>query len=153
MNVKDLMTVAPVVIAAEETCQEATARMRRHGIRHLPVVDAAGSLEGIITDRDLRHHLLSPSVLPNLGRVSAASLLRQARVREVMSWPVFVTAPGAEFAEAAKVMRERHVGALPVVEGRRLVGIITETDLLRRIVAIDTAGADDDTTAIVVSYP
>ena len=74
-----------------------------------------------------------------------------------MTPSVFVTSPEAEFADATKLMRERRVGALPVVDGHRLVGIITETDLLRRIVAADTAGGGtptmDDTTAIVVSYP
>ena len=131
--------------------------MHRHRIRHLPVVDTAGRLEGIVTDRDLRHYLLSPAVLPSLGREPVAGHLKKARVQDVMTRPVFVTAPETDLKDAVSVMRERRVGALPVLEGRRLVGIITETDLLRRIVAAEPTATgtpeDDSTAAIIVSYP
>jgi acetoin utilization protein AcuB len=151
MNAKDVMSAAPVVTRGDENCHDATTLMFRRRIRHLPVVDAAGQLEGILTDRDLRHYLLSPAAARDLGRLSVATLLKQARIRDVMSWPVFVTSPDTDLAEVVKVMRDRRVGALPVVEGRRVVGIITETDLLRRIVTADTA--DDEVACVVVSYP
>jgi acetoin utilization protein AcuB len=156
MRVKDVMSTSPVIIRGDETCEDAAARMWRHRVRHLPVVDASGCLEGVLTDRDLRHYLMSEPVLPDLGHVRVASLLKQARVGEVMSAPAYVTTADVELTAAVKIMRDRHVGSLPVVEGRRLVGILTETDLLRRIVGEDTAAADSaeaEVEQIVVSYP
>jgi acetoin utilization protein AcuB len=151
MNVKDVMSTEPVVIRGDESCHDAATLMGRRRIRHLPVVDAAGQLEGMLTDRDLRHYLLSPVAVRDLGHLSVATLLKQARIRDVMSWPVFVTALDTDLVEAVRTMRERRVGALPVIEGRRVVGVVTETDLLRQIVAADTA--DDEVASVVVSYP
>jgi acetoin utilization protein AcuB len=157
MKVSDVMSATPITIGTDAHGQEAAARMLRHAIRHLVVVDGAGKLAGIVTDRDLRHYLLSPTVMPQLGRVPVARLLEQARLGDIMTWPVFVTTPDTDFVDAVAVMRERRVGALPVLDGPRVVGIVTETDLLRRIVAADTArtepAAADDVMAIVVSYP
>lgn len=104
-----------------------------------------------MTDRDLRHHLLAPEVITELGHVPVSKLLETARVREVMSWPVLVTCADADLTTAVATMRDRRIGALAVVEGRRLTGIVTETDLLRRIIAADCD--DPDVAAIVVSYP
>jgi acetoin utilization protein AcuB len=150
MKVADVMSRQPLVIRGDETCHDAASRMCGARVRHLPVVAADGALEGMLTDRDLRHYLLSGPVVGDLGRVPVATLLKQALVRDVMSWPVFVTAPDADLVAAATVMRERRVGALPVVEGRCLVGIVTETDLLQRIVGADAAYADVE---CVISYP
>jgi acetoin utilization protein AcuB len=152
MQVKELMSNNPITIRGEETCHEAALRMSRHKIRHLPVVDRRGLLEGIVTDRDLRHHLLSSAMARELGRQPAARLLEKGCVVDVMSSPAFVTTADEELDKAALRMREHHVGALPVVDGRRLIGILTETDLLRRIVDAD-AEASYEVTGIVVSYP
>lgn len=152
MKVKELMTANPMTIRGEETCHEAAVRMAGHKVRHLPVVDQRGLLQGIVTDRDLRHHLLSTAVSGELGRRSASRLLEEVRVVDVMSSPAFVTVADADLGAAAARMREHHVGALPVVDGRQLVGILTETDLLRRILDADAA-ADVGVSAIVVSYP
>jgi acetoin utilization protein AcuB len=152
MQVKQIMTSDPMTIRGEETCREAAARMASRKVRHLPVVDRRGLLEGIITDRDLRHHLLSKAVTGDLGRRPAARVLEQVRVVDVMSSPAFVTTADADLWTAAARMREHRVGALPVVDGRQLIGIVTETDLLRRILDAE-AEADLDVTEIVVSYP
>lgn len=152
MRVSDIMTADPITIRGEETCREAAARMASHKVRHLPVVDRRGLLEGIVTDRDLRHHLLAKAASGELGRRPAGPLLEQTRVVDVMSSPAFVTTADADLGAAAGRMRERHVGALPVVDGRQLIGILTETDLLRRIVDAD-AEADVAVSEIVVSYP
>jgi nucleotide-binding universal stress UspA family protein/CBS domain-containing protein len=140
--VRDVMTPAPIVIDGGETCAEAAARMCRHRVRHLPVVARDGTLEGICTDRDLRHYLLR-----------RPGTLKEARVRDVMSWPTFVTSPETDLLAAAAVMRERRVGALPVVEGRRLVGMLTETDLLRQLVRREESVGDSELAPIVVPYP
>ena len=152
MLVKEMMSVDPITIRGEETCYEAATRMSRHKVRHLPVVDRRGLLEGIVTDRDLRHHLLSKVVSGKFGRRLAARVLEQVRVVDVMSSPAFVTTADTDLPSAAARMREHRVGALPVVDGRQLIGILTETDLLRRIIEAD-AEANLDVTGIFVSYP
>jgi acetoin utilization protein AcuB len=152
MQVKSLMSRHPITIRNEESCHEAALRMCRHKVRHLPVVDRAGLLEGLVTDRDLRHYLLSTAVAHELGRQPVKRLLEKGRVVDVMSSPAFVTTEGEDLEQAASRMREHHIGALPVVDGRQLIGILTETDLLRRIVDADTE-ADIEINEIVVSYP
>jgi CBS domain-containing protein len=76
-------------------------------------------------------------------------------VRSIMTWPVLVTSPDAPLSSAVATMRDRRVGALIVVEGRRVLGILTETDLLRRIVAAEPAahGIEAAVADVVVSYP
>ena len=151
MRVKDLMTTNVVTIEASESCHAAVERMARAGIRHLPVVDARGRLVGVVTDRDLRHHLFAPAVFSEVGRVPVESHLRAVPVVRIMSTPVITVGPDDELELAARTMLEDKVGSLPVVAGGRVVGIITETDLLRLIVREDACCHEVAT--IVVSYP
>jgi acetoin utilization protein AcuB len=141
-----------VTIAESSTCKEAVARMHRARVRHLPVVGQDGSLVGMLTDRDLRHYLFDPRVYKQLGSVSVDALLQGVTPREIMSSPVMTVEAEQEVAEAAQAMLEDKVGSLPVLEGGRLVGIITETDLLREICRAD-AECSPEVTDIVVSYP
>jgi CBS domain-containing protein len=149
MNVKQLMSTNTVTIDEQASCREAIALMCRYRIRHLPVVDDQGRLAGIVTDRDVRHHLFRPDVFRSIGSVPVEQLLAATPVPDIMSTPVISVAPGATLDEAARRMREDRVGALPVVEDGRIVGIVTETDLLQRILGEDVAAPD--VAAIVIS--
>lgn len=151
MFVKQLMSTSVVTIDEQASCREAVALMCRYKVRHLPVVDRQGRLCGIVTDRDLRHHLFRPDVFRAIGDVPVEQLLTAAPVRQVMSAPVVSVELEAGLEEAAARMRTHRVGSLPVVDAGRIVGILTETDLLRRIVGTDTGVSEVDT--IVVSYP
>lgn len=152
MRVSELMSRGVRTIGAWESCQEAVGVMSRGGLRHLPVVDRDARLAGIVTDRDLRHRLFAPGVFRAIGTVSVESLFRDITVREVMSAPVVTVRPDDELATAAGLMLEKKVGSLPVVDGGgRVVGIITETDLLRQIVKADSGAREVET--IIVSYP
>ena len=126
--VRRFMREPVVTIGADTSVREATALMRERGIRHLPVLDARERLVGIVTDRDLRQVLLDAA----LGRVADdPERLGDLRVREVMTWGVVTVTPSTDLREAARVMREQRLGALPVVDaGARVVGILTERDLL-----------------------
>jgi acetoin utilization protein AcuB len=150
-TVNELMTSHVVTVDAEASGHDAVALMVRNKVRHLPVVDRAGQLCGVVTDRDLRHRLFRPEVFRAVGTVPVDTLLSEVRVRDVMSAPVVSVGAGAELEEAARVMAERKLGSLPVVDHGRIVGIVTETDVLRRIVGADACCADVQT--IVVSYP
>jgi acetoin utilization protein AcuB len=103
--------------------------MKTRQIRHLPVVENDGRLIGIVTDRDLRQMIFDPAIQERLGDVVEA--LGGLTVREIMTWAVITVRPESEIREAARLMREQKVGALPVVEAGRVVGMLTELDLLR----------------------
>jgi acetoin utilization protein AcuB len=141
-----------VTIAESSSCRDAVARMHRAQVRHLPVLNSDGTLVGVITDRDLRHHLFSPPVYHAIGASPIDMLLQAARVSEIMSAPAVTVESSQDIAEAAGVMLRDKIGSLPVVEGGRLVGIITETDLLREICRADQA-CSPEVTDVVVSYP
>jgi acetoin utilization protein AcuB len=81
-----------------------------------------------VTDRDLRQVLFDPAVQARLARATDA--LRGLTVREVMTWGAVSVTPATSIRDAARLMHERKVGALPVVERDRLVGILTERDVL-----------------------
>lgn len=151
MDVKDLMSREVVTIEETASCHEAVKRMGQHKIRHLPVIGADGTLRGIVTDRDLRHQLFAPNVFNHIGAIPVERLLEAVPVERIMSTPAIAVRPDDSLENAARLMLEDKVGSLPVVESGRVVGIITETDLLRRIV-----GAEACCTAveeIVISFP
>jgi len=151
MKVRELMSKGVVTVEDTASCREAAQLMVRHRVRHLPVVTRLGKLCGIVTDRDLRHYLFEPKTLAKVGSISIDTLLSEVPIGQVMSAPVTTVDADASLEMAAGAMLEDKLGSLPVVEGGRLAGIITETDLLRRIVRED--GCATDVGTIVVSYP
>jgi acetoin utilization protein AcuB len=139
MKVKDVMARKPVSVAPDALVGAALEVMRARRIRHLPVVDEAGLLVGIVTDRDLRHAALGPALQEYLsararrrGR-QLGETLQNLRVRDVMTWAVVTTGPEAPLLYAALIMVESRVGSLPVLEGGRLVGLLTEQDVLKAL--------------------
>jgi CBS domain-containing protein len=123
-----------VTIDAALPVRDAVALMRERGLRHLPVLDADKRLVGIVTDRDLRQLMFDVA----LGRADEETAQRGALpVRQVMTWGVVTVTPTTELREAVAVMRERRLGALPVVDATgRVVGILTERDLLAALQAL-----------------
>ena len=150
MLVRDLMTTNVATIAATATCHDAMDLMVRRKIRHLPVIGTDDAVVGIITDRDVRHHLFRPDIFADVGTVPVEQLLSSVKLWEMMSSPVSSVPPDATLEDAARMMLEDKLGSLPVVEQGRIVGIITETDLLRRIVGADACCCAVDA---VVSFP
>ena len=131
MRVRELMTGAPISVSPNTPLFEAKERMTAERIRHLVVVDGA-DLVGIVTDRDIRLNL--PSQATSLSIWEVNYLLSRLTVGEVMSKNVIVTGPDRKAHDAARLMLEHKIGALPVTEAGRVIGIITETDILRHFV-------------------
>jgi acetoin utilization protein AcuB len=127
-RVADCMTRGVATIHSDALARGAADMMRTRRIRHLPVVDRGGRLVGIVTDRDLRQVLFDPALQARAGGLAEA--LKAVTVRDVMTWAVLSVRPEAPLREAARIMREQKVGALPVVQTGKVVGIITEVDLL-----------------------
>ncbi len=114
-----LMRGDPLVVRSTDTLETARTRMLEGACRHLPVVDGA-SLVGIVADRDLQ---------PYVGH------LAHTRVNAVMSPDPTTVSVETSSADAARLMLDRRVRALPVLDGERLVGIVTTTDVLEEYVA------------------
>jgi acetoin utilization protein AcuB len=141
--VKRVMTENPLTASPDMPLRQAVALMRERKIRHLPVVEDGGRLVGMLTDRDVRHAALVPALAEHL--TWELRRLKSLRVRDVMTWSVVTTHPDATLAQAGLTMFQRRIGSLPVVADGRLVGILTETDVLAAL----TAGQEHDPDAIV----
>lgn len=109
----------------------ADALMHQERIRHLPVIDEDGLVCAVVSQRDLFRSALVRGL--GYGTIAQDRILRQIAVKEAMSSEVHTTTPQTPIAEAARTMIERRIGCLPVLEGDRLVGILTETDLVRLV--------------------
>lgn len=131
MLVRDRMSRKVITVDPQRSVAEAQALLRKHAVRQLPVV-REGRLVGIVTDRDLR----------------AASAAVET-VNQVMTGKPMVVGPNAPVDEAARVLRAHKIGALPVVEGKALIGIITASDVLDAFV--DLSGVREPTYHLVVS--
>jgi acetoin utilization protein AcuB len=129
IRVADRMTRPVATIHADALVEGAAELMRTRRIRHLPVVDRGARLVGIVTDRDLRQVIFQPAIQERLDRLP--DVLKGLPVRDVMTWSVVTVRPGTGIREAARLMHEGKIGALPVVEGKRVVGILTEADVLK----------------------
>lgn len=128
------MKTALVLVGPSDSVRTAWGLLREHQIRHLPVVED-GRLVGIVTDRDIR--LVFPSAVTVGPRgEDPYDALEKLSVREIMTKRLFTVTPETSIADAARLLLERQVGGLPVVQGDLLVGIITETDILAAFVDI-----------------
>jgi CBS domain-containing protein len=106
--------------------------MKERRIRHLPVVDENGRLAGIISAHDLAHAALSSAM--GFGEKANEGFLDTVVAKEIMTDEPVTIAPDEDVRTAAGLMVEHKVGCLPVLENGRLVGLLTESDLLRYIV-------------------
>jgi CBS domain-containing protein len=131
-RVSDWMVRNPVTIGPKATVAEAEALLESHRIRHLPVMDGE-RLVGFLTDRDIR---LASMPRPRKQPNQQDALLQLLRVEQVMTPNPTTASPVMPIAEAARLMLEHRYGGLPVVQEERLVGIITQGDLLKALLDI-----------------
>ena len=129
MKVAELMTSTVITASPDTAILDARQQMLKERIRHLLVTEADGSLVGIVTDRDIRLNL--PSQATSLSVWEINHLLTKLTVGEVMTRTMITIGPDSEARDAAVLMLDHSIGALPVTERGRLVGIITETDIMR----------------------
>lgn len=133
MKVGELMTGGNLITARPATpVLEARQVMLKERIRHLLVTEDGGLLVGIVTDRDIRLNL--PSQATSLSVWEINHLLAKLTVGQVMTRSVITVGPDRPARDAAQLMLDHTIGALPVLDGGHLVGIITETDIVRAFV-------------------
>jgi len=139
MQVRHLMQHDVLRMTADETLDVAQDVMRLGGVRHIPVVDG-DRLVGLVSQRDLLH--AAASSMLELASERERAWLGTVAVRDVMTTRLHTVGPDQPVADVVALMLEHKVGCLPVVDGGRLVGIVSETDCLRhlaRVLDIDVA--------------
>ncbi len=132
-TVHDLMTPNPTTIESEASALAALDLMIDGGIRHLPVLDRRARLVGILSIDDLRAALPFAVSVRHPPTPGERELARELRVAEVMTYGPLTTQSKSSVADAAGLLARFRVGCLPVVDDGRLVGILSETDVLRSI--------------------
>ena len=138
LTARELMTPDPTTVRSTDTLSEAVQLFQALEVRHLPVVNDAGELVGMLSDRDLRA-LAVPSLVDDEW-VGAIQTALDARVGSVMSCDPISVDLDADAAEVADLMLDYKIGAVPVLDGdRRLAGIVSYVDLLRALSFGDTA--------------
>ena len=137
-RVADWMSAPPIVVAPTITLAEAQHLMEQRRVRRLPVVEQ-GRLVGIVTWGDLR--AAWPSAATTLSVYEWHALLDQATVTECMTRNPIAIQADMPVLEAARLMLEHKISGLPVIEDGGVVGVITESDLFRLLIA-QSAGAD-----------
>lgn len=120
MQVRDYMSPSVVSITPEESAALAARLLARHNVGALPVCGPEGNLRGMVTDRDIV-----------LRCVAAEEDPARTRVKDIMTRGCAAVAPDADPREAARLMAEKQVRRLPVVEDGRVVGVVSLGDLAR----------------------
>ncbi len=129
MRVRDLMTLDVVAARPGDSLAHLRNLMFDRDVRHMPVIEDNDDLVGLVSQRDLlRNHLIEQADVPDFVE---DAVLEKLLVRDLMTTGVVSTEPEIDIREAAQLMYENKFGCLPVVEGNRLVGILTESDFVR----------------------
>jgi CBS domain-containing protein len=131
LRVEDVMTGSLRVTHPDRPVGEVTREMTRHRFRRLPVV-SDDVLFGIITATDIMRYLGSREVFARISTGDIAEVTALP-VRTLIAGELFTTEPDKSVNEAAREMLEKNIGALPVIEDTRLIGLVTEFDLVRAL--------------------
>jgi CBS domain-containing protein len=128
MKISELMTRDVETLDRNDTLSLAEDLMKMKRIRHLPVT-VDGELAGIISQRDMFHAGLSTAM--GFGAKAKGEFLKAVPVKEIMTEKVITVGSGADVKAAAQLMLKKKIGCLPVVDSGELVGLISESDLIR----------------------
>ncbi|MDR2050659.1 MAG: CBS and ACT domain-containing protein [Deltaproteobacteria bacterium] len=138
MLVREWMTTKVITVTPDISMMKASRLMKEHNIHRLPVLDERGSMQGIISDRDIKE--ASPSKATTLDIHELYYLLSEIKVRDIMTKNPLSVHGDDSVEQAAILMVDKHIGGLPVVDDRgRLIGIITDSDIFK--VFINITGA------------
>jgi len=133
MTVKEVMVKEVATLDVNDELSLANDIMRLGRIRHLPVVDGS-RLVGLVSERDLFRSSLAHAL--GYGGSASRNLMKALRIKDIMVREVATISPEARLFDAVKLMIEKKIGCLPVVEDDRLVGLITETDILQQYLQV-----------------
>lgn len=127
MKVQDIMVKEVATLDVNDELSLANDIMRLGRIRHLPVVEGT-RLVGIVSERDLFRSSLAQAL--GYGTKATRDLMKTLHIKDIMVPKVVTVAPETPLCEAVRLMVDQKIGCLPVVDNDRLVGLITETDIM-----------------------
>ena len=133
MKVSELMTKNLVTVTQDDMLDKVFSHFYFRGIRHIPVVTEKGTLVGIISDRDTMK-MLGPKQTSYVKKDGTVLTVSARKARTIMRRKPITIGPDDKAAEAAVIMVKNNIGALPVVRNKKLVGIITATDILKAFI-------------------
>jgi acetoin utilization protein AcuB len=128
MIVAKRMMRNPVSVDENDSMKKAMDLLKERDIRHLPVLKDGDKLVGILTERDIKQASPSPATALEIREIYY--LLDKVKIKQIMTRRPYTISSTAPIEEAALIMREKKIGCLPVVDSGKLVGILTETDIL-----------------------
>ena len=131
MRARDMMTKNPITVSPDTLVLDAQRIMKEKNIRRLPVVEK-GKLVGIVTKHDLLEAEPSPSTPMNLHELNY--LLSKMKVKEIMQKNPLTIRPDTPFEDALRIGQEKKIGSFPVVDKGKLVGVTTESDIVRFLI-------------------
>jgi CBS domain-containing protein len=135
LSVRELMTETPRSTRADTLLRDAARDMVRSGIGALPVIDGDGLLVGMLSERELMRHKLSlASINGSTPRPQSGMERARRTVRDVMTRQVLCVSPDQPLAEVASLMTNKDVDRVPVVQEGRLVGFLTRSDIVRKLI-------------------
>ena len=137
MRAKDAMTSPAITVTPETRCKDAAARLVRHRISALPVVDESGRLAGLVSEADLLSLEATPDPRSAATPLPARAMPLPRTVDEVMTREVYTVDEDTDLGTVAQRMLEANVKRFPVVRGDRVVGIVSRHDLVRVIARAD----------------
>lgn len=137
MLVGKRMKTPVITIHPDTSLEGALNLMKSEHIRRLPVIDSGGKLVGIVSERQLM--AAAPSEATTLSVYEIKELMNKVKVDKIMTTKVLTVTADMPLEEAARVMADNKVGGLPVVDGDKVVGMITETDIFK--IALEMLGA------------
>lgn len=132
------MTPSPITASPDTNYNEALRLMQQNNIKNLPILDKKGRLVGLVTRGDMLR--TEPSPVSTLSVYEIASLLEKVTMKKIMNSPVYAVTENCSITNAANFMLEKNIKSLPVVQGDKLVGIITDTDIFKTFVEITGGG-------------
>lgn len=149
MLVKDRMTPNPLCGSPEMPVTDIQELMRTKKFRHLPILDSDGNLVGLVTQRSLLKAL--PSDVSGFSRFEISYILAKIKAQDVMTQDVVTIDENIAIEEAARIMADEKIGCLPVCNGEKMVGIITDNDLFG--IMVDLMGGRREGIRMTISQP
>lgn len=152
MRAEDVMSSPVVTVHPDTTVKSAAELLAGHGFTALPVVDTEDRLVGILTEADLARDRFAPDPRARLWRsAKRAAEPQSGTVAELMTSPVVAVPRSTDVAELAATMMADRIRSIPIVDGARVVGIVTRRDLLRTLTRND-ADIETEVRQVLADY-